>query len=84
MEDEQAFYDKIGVSMSIATAGIGPDYESSGCAGWTYPIEDMRLFGVDNVTHTSQPPGEAYPDEAARAIMEFFPICLFDIDEVPE
>lgn len=71
IRDEQAFLDKIGVSSDALIYGFLPDqfegYYVNATAdidGWTFSIEDMASFGIDNVTYGGE--GE-YPSDLAKA-----------------
>ena len=68
--EEQAFLEKIGVSVDALVYGFLPDQfegyfvnASDEIGGWTFSIEDMASFGIGNVTYTGD--GD-YPSERAR------------------
>ena len=67
--EEQAFLEKIGVSVDAMVYGFLPDQfqeyfvkAPDHISGWTFSIEDMASFGIDNVTYAGE--GE-YPSEQA-------------------
>ncbi len=83
--DEPDFLEKIGVNLYLMVYGFLPgqfDYyynEQTEFGGWTFSIEDMAKFGVDNVTYE----GEGnYPSKRA---LENHPVAVFDVptDTVP-
>ncbi len=68
--EEQAFLEKVGVSVDALVYGFLPDQfedyyanASPQTTGWTFPIEDMASFGIDNVTYEGD--GD-YPSERAK------------------
>ena len=68
--EEQAFLDKIGVSVDALVYGFLPDQfedyyanPSPDITGWTFSIEDMASFGIDNVTYAGD--GD-YPSQRAK------------------
>ena len=70
VREEQAFLDKIGVSVDALVYGFLPDQfedyyanPSPQTTGWTFSIEDMASFGIDNVTYEGD--GD-YPSERAK------------------
>ena len=67
--DEPSFLDKIGVNLYLMVYGFLPDQidyyylsDDTHFGGWTFSIEDMAKFGVDNVTYKSE--GQ-YPSKKA-------------------
>ena len=69
--EEQAFLEKVGVSVDALVYGFLPDQfegyfvnASGEIDGWTFSIEDMARFGIGNVTYAGD--GD-YPSERARA-----------------
>ena len=77
--DEPEYLDKIGVNLYLMIYGFLPeqfDYyysDDTHFGGWTFSIEDMAKFGVDNVTYEGE--GE-YPSETALANS---PVAVFDV-----
>ena len=70
--EENAFLKKIGVSVDALVYGFLPDQFEDYYVnappeidGWTFSIEDMASFGIDNVTYAGD--GD-YPSERARAV----------------
>ena len=68
--EEQAFLEKVGVSVDALVYGFLPDqfegyYVNTPpeITGWTFSIEDMASFGIDNVTYAGD--GD-YPSERAK------------------
>ena len=82
---EQRFLDAIGVNLYLLVYGMLPnqfDYyinEQTEFGGWTFAIEDMGKFGVNNVTYKGD--GD-YPSEKG---LRNFPVAVFEIsdDTVP-
>lgn len=79
--EEQAFLEKVGVSVDALVYGLLPDqfddFVAGGSAqigGWTFSPNDMAGFGIDNVTYAGD--GD-YPSE--RAVAEY----LVRVFEVP-
>ena len=77
---ERAFLTKIGVNADVMLYGLLPAnfarYTTGEYGGWTFSIEDMSKFGIDNVSHEG---GGAYPSAQAR---ENFPdILVFSVTE---
>ena len=76
---EQRFLGKIGVNLYLMVYGFLPgqfDYymsDDTHFGGWTFSIEDMAKFGVNNVTYEGE--GQ-YPSERA---LENFPVAVFDV-----
>ena len=76
---EKVFLDNIGVSVNVMVYGFIPgqfDHYMSHerhIRGWTFSIEDMAKFGVDNVTYEGD--GE-YPSEKA---IENFPVAVLNV-----
>ena len=72
---EQRFLDRIGVQVEALVYGLmGGRYDiylESESAGWTFGIEDMAAFGIDEVTYEGK--GE-YPSAAAA---ERYRVLLF-------
>ena len=77
--DEPAFLDKIGINLYLMNYGLLPDQfdyymvEQHAFGGWTFSIEDMAKFGVDNVTYQGE--GD-YPSKKA---LENHPVVVFDV-----
>ena len=75
----QRFLGKIGVNLYLMVYGFLPgqfDYymsDDTHFGGWTFSIEDMAKFGVNNVTYEGE--GQ-YPSERA---LENFPVAVFDV-----
>lgn len=79
--EEQAFLEKVGVSVDALVYGLLPDqfedYRAGApghIIGWTFSIDDMASFGIDNVTYAGN--GD-YPSE--RAIAQY----MVQVFEVP-
>ena len=74
---EQKFLDRIGVSIEALVYGQMPGrydrYTASGAYGWTFRIEDMARFGIDNVTYEGE--GD-YPSEFADPRR---PVIVYDV-----
>ena len=66
IKKEQAFLSKIGVNADALLYGLLPgqieEYGKSSVQGWTFSIEDMAKFGIDNIVYEGA--GE-YPNEQA-------------------
>ncbi len=85
VENEPDFLEKIGVHLYLMVYGMLPgqfDYyitEQTEFGGWTFSIEDMAKFGVDNVTYQGE--GD-YPSEKA---LDNFSVAVFEVptDTVP-
>ena len=83
--DEPAFLEKIDVHLYLMVYGMLADQfdyymnEQTEFGGWTFSIEDMAKFGVENVTY--QGDGD-YPSEKG---LENFPVAVFEVptDTVP-
>ncbi len=80
VREEQAFLEKIGVSVDALVYGFLPDrfqgYYVNRAAhidGWTFSIEGMARFGIDNVTYAGD--GD-YPSEQAR---EDYGVVVFSV-----
>ena len=75
--EEQEFLEKIGVSVDVMVYGLLPEpwkiWSGSGSRGWTFSVEDMAKFGIDNVTYQGE--GE-YIDEKRAAERG---LLLFDV-----
>ena len=75
--EEQTFLEKIGVSVDVMVYGLLPEpwkiWSGSGSRGWTFSVEDMAKFGIDNVTYQGE--GE-YIDEKRAAERG---LLLFDV-----
>ena len=78
--EEQALLEKIGVSVDALVYGFLPDQfqdyyvnRAAHIDGWTFSIEGMARFGIDNVTYVGD--GD-YPSERAR---EEFGVVVFSI-----
>ena len=56
--EEQAFLEKIGVRVDVMIYGLLPEgwkiFTGGGYWGWTFSIEDMAKFGIDNVTYEGE------------------------------
>ena len=70
VREERAFLERIGVSVDALVYGFLPDQfegyyvnASEQVTGWTFSIEDMASFGIDNVTYAGD--GD-YPSEQAK------------------
>lgn len=78
--DERAFLKKIGVNADVMLYGLLPAnyarYISGDYSGWTFSIEDMSRFGINNVSHEG---GGAYPSEQAKKI--FSDILIFSVTQ---
>ena len=84
-DDEPEFLERIGVNLYLMVYGFLPDQidyyfnEQTEFGGWTFSIEDMAKFGVENVTYE----GEGnYPSKRA---LENHPVAVFNVptDTVP-
>ena len=83
--DEPTFLDKIGVNLLLMVYGFLSDHfdyyfsDDTHFRGWTFSIEDMAKFGVENVTYQGE--GD-YPSEKA---LENHLVAIFNIptDTVP-
>ena len=77
VDDEQEFLARIGVSVEALVYGLMPAryerYVTSGAYGWTFRIEDMAKFGIDNVTYEGT--GE-YPSAFTDPRR---PVIVFDV-----
>ncbi len=78
--EEQALLEKIGVNVDALVYGFLPDQfrgyyvnRAAHIDGWTFSIEGMARFGIDNVTYTGD--GD-YPSERAR---EDYGVVLFSV-----
>ena len=77
--DEPEYLDKIGVNLYLMVYGFLPeqfDYyysDDTHFGGWTFSIEDMAKFGVDNVTYE----GEGL--YSSGKALENFPLAVFDV-----
>ncbi len=82
---EQRFLDAIGVHLYLMVYGMLPDQfdyyynKQTEFGGWTFSIEDMAKFGVNNVTYEEE--GE-YPSEKG---LKNFPVAVFEVptDTIP-
>ena len=78
--DEEEFLAQIGVSVDALLYGLMPErcehYTSAGVAGWSFSIEHMAQFGIDNVTYE----GDEYPAPHHSGLP---PIILYDLDGGP-
>lgn len=76
-EAEQEFLDRIGVSVEALVYGLMPGrydrWAASGTYGWTFRIEDMARFGIDNVIYEGE--GD-YPSEFTDPRR---PVIVFDV-----
>ncbi len=74
---EQEFLDRIGVSVEALVYGQMPGrydrWAASGAYGWTFRIEDMARFGIDNVTYVGE--GD-YPSKFADPRR---PVIVFNV-----
>ena len=76
---EQQFLDAIGVNLYLMVYGMLPDQfdyyfsDDTHFGGWTFSIEDLAKFGVNNVTYEGE--GQ-YPSEKAR---EEFSVAVFEV-----
>ncbi len=77
---EQEFLDRIGVNVDALVYGFLPaqfdadyNHETHHVSGWTFSIEDMEKFGIDNVTYEGD--GD-YPSD--EAIAEYG-VIVFDV-----
>ncbi len=83
--DEPAFLERVDVHLYLMVYGMLADQfdyymnEQTEFGGWTFSIEDMAKFGVENVTY--QGDGD-YPSEKG---LENFPVAVFEVptDTVP-
>ena len=80
VREEQAFLEKVGVSVDALVYGFLPDQfqgyyvnRAAHIDGWTFSIEGMARFGIDNVTYAGD--GD-YPSELAR---EDYGVVLFSV-----
>ena len=80
ISEEQAFLEKVGVSVDALVYGFLPDQlqgyyvnRAAHIDGWTFSIEGMARFGIDNVTYAGE--GD-YPSERAR---EEFGVVVFSV-----
>ncbi len=78
--EEQAFLEKVGVSVDALVYGFLPDQfqgyyvnRAAHIDGWTFSIEGMAHFGIDNVTYAGD--GD-YPSERAR---EDYGVVVFSV-----
>ena len=84
-DDEPELLNKIGVNLYLMVYGFLPDQidyylsEDTEFGGWTFSIEDMAKFGVNNVTYQGE--GD-YPSEKG---LENHPVAVFSVptDTVP-
>ncbi len=78
--DEEAFLEQIGVSVDALLYGLVSGrcehYYTAGVAGWSFSIEHMAQFGIDNVTYE----GDEYPAPHHSGLP---PIILYDLDGGP-
>ncbi len=80
VREEQAFLEKVGVSVDALVYGFLPDQfqdyyvnRAAHIDGWTFSIEVMARFGIDNVMYAGD--GD-YPSEQAR---EDYGVVVFDL-----
>ena len=80
VSEERAFLDKIGVSADALVYGFLPDqFEDyyvntpDRIEGWTFSVEDMASFGIENVTYAGD---GGYPSERAAAE---FGVVVFNV-----
>ena len=75
--EEQTFLEKIGVSVDVMVYGLFPEpwktWSGSDSKGWTFSVEDMAKFGIENVTYLGE--GD-YIDEKQAAERG---LLLFDV-----
>lgn len=78
--EEQAFLEKVGVSVDALVYGLLPDQfedfvagASAHIGGWTFSLDDMAGFGIDNVTYAGD--GD-YPSE--RTVAEYM-VRVFEV-----
>ncbi len=80
-DKEPRFLDRIGVNLYIMVYGLLPDRfdyyvnEQTEFGGWTFSIEDMAKFGVQNVTYSGD---GSYPSENA---LRNFPVAVFEVPD---
>ena len=78
---EQRFLDAIGVNLYLMVYGFLPDQfdyyfsDDTHFGGWTFSIEDMAKFGVDNVSYEG---GGQYPSENALE-NHHHPVAVFTV-----
>ena len=78
-DDEPNFLEMIGVNLYLMVYGFLPDQidhyysDETEFGGWTFSIEDMAKFGVNNVTY--QGDGK-YPSEKA---LENHPVAVYSV-----
>ena len=91
----RAFFNKIGVSSDVALYGFLPTQyehyrknpELANSRGWTFSLEDMAKFGIDNVTYEGDgeyppPPYDARTHEGPgpSAVIDFtLPLVVFKL-----
>ncbi|MYD64520.1 MAG: hypothetical protein F4X26_00740 [Chloroflexi bacterium] len=77
IELERAFYERIGVDSDISVYGFFPQHLGSlaGAGGWTFILEDMAKFGLDDVIYEGS---EVYPSEGGRALLD---LALIRVDD---
>lgn len=79
-EDERKFLETIAVSVEVMVYGLSPDrydeYRDGQYSFWTFSIEDMAKFGVDNVSYEGS--GE-YPSE--RSMEKYGKFLVFQVAE---
>ncbi len=80
VREEQTFLEKVGVSVDALVYGFLPDQfqgyyvdRAAHIDGWTFSIEGMARFGIDNVTYAGN---GGYPNEQAR---EDYGVVLFSV-----
>ena len=79
-EDERKFLEKVAVSVDVMVYGLSPDrydeYLDGQYSFWTFSIEDMAKFGIDNVSYEGS--GE-YPSE--RSMEKYGTFLVFQVAE---
>ena len=77
IELERAFYERTGVDADIPVYGHLPQryHAIQGSGGWTFTLEGMAKFGLDDITYEGS---DAYPSDEARAQ---FNLVLIEVDD---
>ena len=69
-EDEIRFFEMINVDIDVTLNGLRHIVENEECIGWAHSIEDMNMYGINDVFYLSE---ESYPDESA---LSEYGLCL--------
>jgi hypothetical protein len=83
IEIEQAFFEHIGVQEQITVLGQYNDsalrkntpscveaHDKGELQGWTYTLDDLKIFGVDNVTSENREPPTMYHGEMMICVIK--------------